>query len=347
MLNTSSEISSTLSVSEDVAVSPEKRPHPIRTLVKVVLVIGLLYVLFQKGFLSIQATQRAFTQWKNILPAFGALVLTSFFGVIRWNWLLKAQGIHLPFFRVFQLTYIGNFFNIALPGAVSGDLIKAIYIGRELPGRRSWVFGSILFDRVVGLSALAMVSAGAFIFSQDLAKISPLLFALKFVIIFSATLAILFFVYLFLVGEQHDPLLFLLKKLQNRFSRAGSFTRMYEGMRHFHHHRVVVLKVLFLSLVIHLIVGWAALNFALALGDMQVQLMQTYIVVPLGLLVTAVPVLPAGVGTGHAAFSYLFHLMGSLRGADVYTLFAFINIIVGAFGGVIYLRFRTYLLVRN
>ena len=29
---------------------------------------------------------------------------------------------------------------------------------------------------------------------------------------------------------------------------------------------------------------------------------------------------PAGVGTGHAAFAYLFNLWGSQRGADIFTL---------------------------
>jgi uncharacterized membrane protein YbhN (UPF0104 family) len=79
---------------------------------------------------------------------------------------------------------------------------------------------------------------------------------------------------------------------------------------------------------------------AYALGETQLTLLPVYVVVPIGLLITAIPVLPAGVGTGHAAFLYLFGLLGSQRGADIFSLYALGQILTGAIGGLIYLRFR-------
>ncbi len=67
---------------------------------------------------------------------------------------------------------------------------------------------------------------------------------------------------------------------------------------------------------------------------------QVYSLTPLGVLVTTIPVAPAGVGTGHAAFAWLFGLAGSPRGADVYTLFVITQLLVGAVGGIIYLGFK-------
>src|SRR5690242_11994461 len=89
--------------------------------IKLSFVFGLLYFLAQKGFISVQATQNALKQWQKIVPAVGFMFFAAFLGVIRWQWLLQAQNIHLSLMRTFQLTFIGNFFNIALPGAVSGD----------------------------------------------------------------------------------------------------------------------------------------------------------------------------------------------------------------------------------
>jgi uncharacterized membrane protein YbhN (UPF0104 family) len=119
-------------------------------------------------------------------------------------------------------------------------------------------------------------------------------------------------------------------------------TQIYFGLRHYHNHRRTVLEVLALSVVIHLLVGWVCWHYAAALGETNLSLLALYVVVPLGLLVTAVPIAPAGVGTGHAAFLFLFGLLGCQRGADVFTLYALSNILLGAIGGIVYLRFRSH-----
>lgn len=128
---------------------------------KILFAAGLLFLLFRRGLISLDAMHGALQKWEITGPAVGALLLATFLGVWRWHWLLQAQGISLTWKRTFQLTLIGNFFNIALPGAVSGDFVKAFYIGREVEGKRARAFSSILFDRVAGLSALFLLSAAA------------------------------------------------------------------------------------------------------------------------------------------------------------------------------------------
>ena len=311
-------------------------------LIKAAIVVALLYFLAQKGFISLKDTQRAFSRWDKLGPAATVMLICMFLGALRWQWLLRAQGIHLKFLRTLELTMIGNFFNIALPGAVSGDFVKAFYIGKEIHGQRARAFGSILFDRVAGLSALSFVSAGALLLGFESFRGQVVFVALRYLITFAALGSIAFYAYLFLVRERHDPLFRFFGLLERRIPKMGSIKRIYEGLRHYHHHRIVVLKILLLSVVVHLAVGWTCMQFAQALGESQVGLLPIYVVVPLGLLVTAIPVMPAGVGTGHAAFLYLFHLIGSERGADIFTLWALFNLGLGALGGLVYLRFRTH-----
>ncbi len=310
--------------------------NQLKLLIKIAFVAGLLWVLAQRGFLSLTETRAAFSRWELVLPALGLLVSATLLGVSRWKLLLKAQGIELTWLRTLQLTMVGNFFNIALPGAVSGDFVKAWYIGRELGGKRARAFGSILFDRVAGLSALVLVSATAFLFSVGAYP------ALRFFMLLAALAVVFFYAYLFLVREASDPLLIFLKKVETRVPRAGSFTRVYEGLRHYHNHRATVLQVLLLSISIHLMVGLACRNFAFALGDEHLALLAIYVVVPLGLLVTAIPILPAGVGTGHAAFLFLFKQLGSEQGANIFTLYALVMIGLGGVGGLVYLQFRSH-----
>jgi glycosyltransferase 2 family protein len=315
----------------------------LKLFLKIAFVFGLLFLLVKKGFISVEQTHRALERLDLMVPAFFAIALAAVIGVFRWNILLKAHDIHLPFSRVFQLTFVGNFFNIALPGAVSGDFVKAMYVGKE-SGLKTKAFGSIVFDRVAGLSALVVLSATTFLieYASLSATGSTFLKAIQLTISVAAVAVIVFYAYLFLVREKHDPLLIFFRHLGARVPKLILFASVYEALRHYHSHRIAVLKVLLLSLAIHLLVGWVFLQFSLALGVTEIPLLTLYVIVPLGLLVTSIPVMPAGVGTGHAAFLYLFSLLGSQRGADVFSLYALSQITMGAFGGLVYLRFKSH-----
>jgi uncharacterized protein (TIRG00374 family) len=293
-----------------------------------------------KGFISLDKTRRALADWGHIVPAFLFNVVALCLGILRWQWLLRAQGIKIPLLRTIELSLVGNFFNVALPGAVSGDLVKAFYVGREVEGKRGRSFGTILFDRVVGVSALVMVSAGALSLGLEAYRGTALLKGIQVLMVLAAIGVVVFYGYLFLVREHHDPLLRLMKRFESRVPRAGSVVRIYEGIRHYHHHPATVAGVLAISVVIHLLVGASCLWFARALGDSAIPLLSAYVVVPVGLLVTAVPIAPAGVGTGHAAFLFLFGLIGSQVGPDVYSLYALCIVAFAAVGGVVYLRFK-------
>ncbi len=312
----------------------------IQFIIKASFVTGLLVFLSKKGFMSVEATRQAFQQWDLLLTGYLALLFTSVLSVVRWHYLLKAQEIHLPFSRIFQLAFIGNFFNIALPGAVSGDVIKAIYVAKESPGKRAHSLSSILFDRVAGVSALVFVSLGAIIASTGNVWAGKLLNTIQLVVALFGGCVFAFYVYLFLIKENFDPLLKLFRFLESKYNFFGSFTRIYEGIRTYHHSKGVVIGSLFLSAIIHLLVTFACIQFTYATGETQLPWLALMIVIPLGLFFTAIPVMPAGIGTGHAAFLALYALLDSQRGADIFNLFLLYQLFQGAMGGLIYLRFK-------
>ena len=312
-----------------------------KNLIKIALVFGLIYFLLQKGMISIHDTQKALSDWQDLGPAYATIFALFFVGCLRWHWLLEGQGIQMKWWRVVELSFVGGFFNIALPGAVSGDFVKAFYVGRDIPGQRARAFASILFDRVAGVSALVLVSAGAFLFGKA-GAMDRLFKPVEFTIILAAICVVCFYSYLFLVKEHHDPVLIACRKIEIKFPKASSITRIYEGLRQYHNHRWTVMKSLILSVGVHMTMAWVTLCFARALGVDSVPYLSFCVLVPLGLLVTAIPVLPAGVGTGHAAFAALFNLVGTQRGADIFTFLALGSIFMGALGGLVYLRFKSH-----
>jgi uncharacterized protein (TIRG00374 family) len=74
----------------------------------------------------------------------------------RWRMLLGVHGVHLRFWRIFELTMIGQFFSAMGVGTTGGDVIKIFYAARAVPQRRAAVAFTIIVDRVIGLVALLL-----------------------------------------------------------------------------------------------------------------------------------------------------------------------------------------------
>jgi uncharacterized protein (TIRG00374 family) len=307
---------------------------------KFIFVGSLLVFLSKKGFLSFEATRSAFAETKLILFSFIALTAATFLANYRWQVLLKAQNIHLPFLRTLELGVLGSFFNIALPGAISGDVVKAIYIGNEAPGQRAAAMGSILFDRITGISGMVLVSAFALFFSLQFEWGGQLANSLEWFIFGTAGSTLGFFLYLFFVPIRLDLAHKTLRTLCKRWPLLTGLFKIYESVLHYKTRRFSVFFSLFLSIGVHSCYIFSAIQLTHALGDTNTQALAISTVVPLALIITAIPITPAGVGTGHAAFSWLFMQIGSQRGADVFNLNLLFQFALGAIGGWIYLRFK-------
>jgi hypothetical protein len=87
------------------------------------------------------------------------LVMPFVVTAIRWRNLMRPQGIDMPLGKCLQLTFVGQFYSIMLPGITGGDLVKIVYAAR-LTGSKTKSFITVVLDRVIGLVAL-MVIAGA------------------------------------------------------------------------------------------------------------------------------------------------------------------------------------------
>jgi hypothetical protein len=75
--------------------------------------------------------------------------------------------------------------------------------------------------------------------------------------------------------------------------------------------------------------GWAL--------RIEAPVMSYFLLVPLGLLVTAIPVSPAGLGVGQVAFLALFHLVGASQGANLFTLYMASYVVINLTGALLYL----------
>ncbi|MCC7440296.1 MAG: flippase-like domain-containing protein [Bdellovibrionales bacterium] len=310
----------------------------VRLLMKLTVVGVLLVVLARRGFLSFEATAGAFREPGLLGRGVVLCLIATAIAIARWRFLLQAQKIELSTREVVELALVGNFFNLALPGAVSGDLVKAVYIGRSARSRRAHALSSILFDRVAGLTGLVLLAGGALAYGYDLPGASALVEALELLLLSSGIGALVVFSYLMWVKPAADPVLKILRRLERRGRWMGSILRVYEGVSAYGSQRMVLALSIGASILVH---GSNVLAFAYfneALGVSGIDPISLLVVVPAAMLVTAIPILPGGIGTGHYSFAAFYSVLGSSNGADAFNLFLMSQFLLGAFGGLVYLR---------
>jgi hypothetical protein len=156
---------------------------------------------------------------------------------------------------------------------------------------------------------------------------------------------VVFYAALLGLSEERDPILRLLRYLAGRFTFLTGVLAVFEGVRVYHDKRAVTLGSIGASMVVHsfLVGAWICFVQAIAIEGVPVAAM--FVVVPIGMLVASIPIGPAGIGTGHAAFLAIFALLGSDRGADLFNLQLVFQFIQAGVGGIVYLAVRADVVV--
>lgn len=95
---------------------------------------------------------------------FAAIVATFF----RWYVLVRAAGLPFRVVDAVKLGFIGSLFNLVIPGAVGGDVIKAVFLARARPTAKASAIASMVIDRILGLAGLFLLAgiAGLFALGQ-------------------------------------------------------------------------------------------------------------------------------------------------------------------------------------
>jgi uncharacterized protein (TIRG00374 family) len=82
-------------------------------------------------------------------------LVSTFF---RWFFLVRVIDSRFTLRAAILLGFIGNVFNLVIPGAVGGDLIKAAYLAR-MHIKKTQAIASMIIDRIVGLLGLFILAS--------------------------------------------------------------------------------------------------------------------------------------------------------------------------------------------
>ncbi len=153
--------------------SLSKRLLNWRTLVPLVIVIGLLVYLAQKAHIDPKQTWATVKQANLLFFLVGFLIYYASFPLraLRWRILLEnvgfteENGIHLPrFWKLVEIIYISFFANSIVPAKL-GDLYRAYLLRQEIKVSVSRGVGTVLAERLLDLIVLLLLFIPAIIIS--------------------------------------------------------------------------------------------------------------------------------------------------------------------------------------
>lgn len=308
-------------------------------ILKISIAVGLIYWLVQDGKIDLSQLSLFLDQPKllavNILYW---VVVAVGFGSLRWHSLLRGVGISIKYLKVALFTLIGFFFNTAMPGAVGGDIIKAIYIIRsEGKNQKTPTLLTILLDRVVGLTGLFTIAFIGVLLNTGLFE-NPLLQGMAYLTVGIFGALLLFFLAVFIPFGKNDLVAQLLSKNIPGFSIVK---KVYDSFCEYRKAPLNLAMAWFLSVLIQ---GSAILYMwyiATLLGMTSAIEFGVFMsLIPLGVLTTALPLAPGGMGVGHVAFDRILSLVGIEGGANIFNIFFLGQMSLNLLGVFPYLLFK-------
>jgi glycosyltransferase 2 family protein len=150
---------------------PKKHPWlgPAVNAVLVALAFGLLGRVIWQNKVMIRAVFSRPLDLNLLVLAMAVYFLAMIGTFVRWFILVRVIEPKFKFSATVLLGLIGMVFNLVIPGAVGGDLIKAAYLAR-MRIRKTQAIASMVIDRILGLLGLFILASVAGGFAWGLAS---------------------------------------------------------------------------------------------------------------------------------------------------------------------------------
>jgi uncharacterized protein (TIRG00374 family) len=268
--------------------------------------------------------------------------------LVRWYVLVRAVELPFTVANAIRLGLVGFFFSTFLPGSVGGDLVKAAFIARE-QSRRTVAVATVIMDRVIALWALVWLVAisGGIFWALGLLQGATAQTSTRIIIGAAIIVGVSLAVW-FLLGLLPTARADRFAGRLDRIPKAGA--TLAELWRAFWMYRCRTGSV-----VVVMLMSWVGqIGFVLAfyccvramLDPSAVSTIPTlaehFLLVPIGLVIQAMPLFPGGAGIAEAGFAFLYSRFGADPGPAVVGMLTqrVINWMLGLVGYFVYLRMK-------
>jgi uncharacterized protein (TIRG00374 family) len=264
-------------------------------------------------------------------------VLVTF---LRWRMLVRALDIPFSLRAAIRLGFLGYLFNLAPLGIVGGDLLKAVLLVRQSPGRRAAAVATVLVDRIIGLYMLFLVAAVAILLTGFWHHSNSHVRYIAHATLALTAAATAGLMVLFARGETPSALSTILRRIP---FVGAQVERLVEAVRLYRHKAAVLTLAALMSIAVHGF--WTLTIYLLTLGiysgeTRDLSLAGEFVVVPLS---ESVGVIPLVMGPMEVVLDFLYANVFALdkrQGFVVCLGYRLITLLVATVGMCYYLGAR-------
>src|SRR5689334_2872466 len=138
-----------------------KKKSPVNRTLGLLLKIGITILCFWYISHKINFAEAIAVVMKAkvlyLILALVFFILSKIFSSFRLNINFRNIGLHLPEKKNLKLYWLGMFYNLFLPGAISGDAYKVILLRRKYQASYKKTSLAVLLDRFSGVLALGFI----------------------------------------------------------------------------------------------------------------------------------------------------------------------------------------------
>lgn len=265
-----------------------------------------------------------------LILAFCVFSINYFLSLLRWEMLLKAVKIHLPFKRII-ISYAGGlFFNLFLPSTIGGDFMRSIDLASHTKKPKE-IVATVFLDRLSGYIGLVVLTLVSLSFGWKLVSDKSILLAVIIICtVLTTVLMVLFNTFLYARINK-----FL--KTPNASKIRDAIKSIHEEIHIFRNRKKVIFYNLLVSILIQSVGPVTFFIIARAIG-LKVDLVYFFIFLPIIGAITLLPISIGGLGLRDATTIFFFAKVGASRDlAFAMSLLNFSFILLsGAIGGLIY-----------
>lgn len=150
---------------EETPGKKQKTGKLLKLLLKVAVTIACLWYVSTKINFTELGGVLANTNWLFLVAAFGIFILAKVIASIRLNIYFKNISLKLTEKENLKLFWLGMFYNLFLPGSITGDAYKVIVLSKRFTVPYKKTTAAVLLDRFSGLQGLGLILAVYSIFT--------------------------------------------------------------------------------------------------------------------------------------------------------------------------------------
>ena len=151
-------------------------PGPVKTILKLAISVAIIVLIVRKidERILLEVVREANPLW--VIWALLWFILSKVIAAFRFNALLKTENIQLTHLQNLRLYWLCMYYNLLLPGGISGDGYKIKVLMEQFNRPLKRIVTVTLIDRISGLIALGQLSVILLLWIPAIQPYWPLVF---------------------------------------------------------------------------------------------------------------------------------------------------------------------------